>query len=331
MGSVDRDEMVAEPIRSKPMRTAVEQALAAARNNGTVLLLGETGSGKDYLAAFIHGQSLRKAGPFISINCAALPHQLIESEIFGYEAGAFTGAHKRKNGLLELAHSGTVLLNEIGDLPLPLQPKLLSFLDSGTFYRVGGQKLVRVDTRVLAATNRDLVEDIQNNLFRKDLFYRLENMVIRVPPLRERLEDVPELTSKIWRDLHGKLGIEPFCEIDPLVVQSLCRHSWPGNVRELRNCLCKLLTLPPHNRFSYPSRDAGTQQDWSHVIRFPDGDSMNDLIKDAKRALIVEALHRTNGNRKMAAKMLGISYISLRHYLTALRQVDKNYQQQEAE
>jgi len=318
MGHFRNEGIPADTIKSKPMRMVVEQALAAARNNGTVLLLGETGSGKDYLAEFIHRESMRKAGPFISINCAALSHQLIESEVFGHEAGAFTGAQKRKTGLLELAHSGTILLNEIGDLPLPLQPKLLSFLDSGTFYRVGGQKLVRVDTRVLSATNRDLIEDVQNNVFRKDLFYRLEMMVIHVPPLRERLEDLPGLARRIWKDVHGEMRVEQFCEIDPIVVQGLCRYEWLGNVRELRNCLCKLLTSPKQNVAALGAIITEDEDNWSHVIRFPDGDSMNDLIKEAKMALISEALRRSQGKKKMAAEMLGISYVSIHHYLNNL-------------
>ncbi len=203
-----------ERYHSRAMRECLEQARIAAATNSIILLLGETGSGKDYLARWIHDQSRRAAGPYFALNCAALPHELAESEFFGHEAGAFTGARARKKGLLELAEGGSLLLNEIGELPLPIQSKLLTFLDTKSFLRVGGDKGIKVDARLIAATHRDLGEEIAQGRFLEPLFYRLNVFPIHVPPLRDRLEDIPALISEIIEKLAAEMQIDEVPEFN---------------------------------------------------------------------------------------------------------------------
>ncbi len=240
-----RDTKKLEPNEygSKVMKAVVKQAGFAASTKSVILLLGETGSGKDYLARYIHKRSSYSSGPYFSINCAAVPSELAESELFGYEAGAFTGAIRRKRGLLELAEGGTLLLNEIGELSPALQAKFLTFLDTRTFTRVGGQQEMRVNTRILAATNRDLPQEVSDGRFRSDLYYRLSVLPIRIPPLRDRTEDlpilVPELLSWLAKDL--KMGFSP--ELTAEDMAKLYNYHWPGNIRELRNVLERAIIL----------------------------------------------------------------------------------------
>jgi PAS domain S-box-containing protein len=221
------------PSESRAMRGVLAAAHLAAENDSTVLLTGESGSGKDYLARYIHNHSRRSSGPFYSINCASIPAELAESELFGHEAGAFTGATKRKRGLLELAEGGTILLNEIGELSQGLQAKLLAFLDTRTFTRVGGEKDVAVNVRLIAATNRNLREEISAGRFRQDLFYRLDVFSIRLPPLRGRLDDLPRLVNEFIERLAPSLGYTGGVLLDPRVMDTLRQYAWPGNVREL--------------------------------------------------------------------------------------------------
>lgn len=202
----DQKATVINESLSDSMRTTRERALLAANSDSIILLLGESGSGKDHMARYIHESSPRASGPFFTINCAAVPLDLAESELFGHESGAFSGAQGRKRGLLELAEGGTLLLNEIGELPLPLQAKLLTFLDTQSFTRVGGEKHITVNARLLAATNKDLREEVERGRFRRDLYYRINVISIVVPPLRERLEDLPGLVEELVADLARKLG-----------------------------------------------------------------------------------------------------------------------------
>ena len=228
---------------SKAMRSTLRFAKIAAGKGSTILLLGESGSGKDYLARYIHEHSDRSGGPYFSINCAAISSQLAESELFGHEKGAFTGAVSRKRGLLELAEGGTILLNEIGDLPLPLQSKLLTFLDTRKFTRVGGEKEITADARLLAATNKDLEREVESGHFRKDLFYRINVMSIKVPPLRERREDIPILAKELLSKLHSQFKFAAPLNIDSATIDLLQGYDWPGNVRELRNVLERAVIL----------------------------------------------------------------------------------------
>jgi PAS domain S-box-containing protein len=222
---------------SPAMRECLQQARMAAESDSIILLLGESGSGKDHVSRYIHDHSKRANGPFFSINCAAIPPELAESELFGHERGSYTGAQGRKRGLLELAEGGTLLLNEIGELSLPMQSKLLTFLDTRKFTRVGGEKEMSVNARIIAATNRVLQKDVAEGLFRKDLFYRLNVMSIVVPPLRERRQDIPILVREIVPRLCTELQFGAVPTIPSQTMKKLEKYHWPGNVRELRNVL----------------------------------------------------------------------------------------------
>ena len=210
----DRPKLDPHEYRSEAMKSVLDLATFAASGKSVILLLGESGVGKDYLAKYIHERSNYSSGPYFSINCAAVPSELAESELFGHEAGAFTGANRRKRGLLELAEGGTLLLNEIGELSPALQAKFLTFLDTRTFTRVGGQQEIKVNARILAATNRDLQNEISSGRFRADLYYRLNVLSIRVPPLRERTEDLPILVAQLLSTLAKDLQMSFCARID---------------------------------------------------------------------------------------------------------------------
>jgi PAS domain S-box-containing protein len=307
---------------SAKMRLTQRSARLAAGTDSTVLLIGESGTGKDYMARYIHDHSKRANGPFFSINCAAVAPELAESELFGYESGAFTGSKGPKRGLLELAEGGTILLNEIGELSLPIQAKLLSFLDTRQFTRVGGVKLFTVNARLIAATNRDLEKEVRLNRFRQDLFYRLDVFRIEVPPLRRRAEDIPHLVDRMLEDLSSKLGLDFVPQVDPLVLNALAKYQWPGNVRELRNVLERALILCDKRNIhiddlaiKHKSGPREPGQTWSVTIGFPENETINDVTMNLKRLLVVEALRRAGGSRKRAADLLGISPDSLKHYM----------------
>jgi DNA-binding NtrC family response regulator/PAS domain-containing protein len=233
--------VIARPIGrgavSAVMRNTYQEALLAAQFDMIVLLTGESGTGKDHIARYIHGNSSRCSGRYFSINCAAIPGEMAESELFGHEKGSFTGAHRRKRGLLELAEGGTLLLNEIGELPPTMQAKLLTFLDTKSFVRVGGEKSVRVDARIIAATHRDLGMEVAERRFMEPLFYRLSVFSIWVPPLRERLEDIPMIVSDLLVDLATETKNSSTPNIEEEALKMLQGYTWPGNVRELRNAL----------------------------------------------------------------------------------------------
>ena len=230
------------PSKSEVARAAFSMARIVSEHDSPILLLGESGSGKDFLADYIHKHSARASGPFRSLNCASLPRELAESELFGHEQGAFTGATRRKSGVFELAKGGTVFLNEIGEMDLDLQAKLLTFLDTQTFTRVGGEREIESNARIIAATNKDLKKEVESGSFRLDLYHRLAVWPIRVPPLRERIEDIPLLTKILISDLCGKSGRTPPTIPTPALAK-LCSCRWEGNIRELRNCLERALIL----------------------------------------------------------------------------------------
>lgn len=303
---------------SASMRSVLAKASFALENNSIVLLTGETGSGKDYLAKYIHEHSHNSIGPFYTINCAAIPPELAESELFGHEVGAYTHAVRRKRGMLELAEGGTLLLNEIGELPAVLQAKLLTFLDTRSFTRVGGEKSVTVSTRLIAATNRDLEKEAQEGRFRKDLYYRLNVLVIDVPPLRERQEDVPTIANQLLKSLCEKLHIHPFPEIHPDAVKALCGYNWPGNVRELRNVLERALIISQGNiiRVSHLGL-GGPLWAWEKPSITP-GRSLYDVIGETERLLIEDALQRAAGKKREAASLLGISRYALARHMAKL-------------
>jgi formate hydrogenlyase transcriptional activator len=228
--------------RSSCFLSVIEEATQVARTSSTVLLLGETGSGKEVLAQAIHDASGRKDRPMIKVNCAALPASLIESELFGREKGAFTGALARQEGRFEIADGSTIFLDEVGELPLELQPKLLRVLQEGEFERLGGTKTIRVDARVIAATNRPLAQAVKEGKFREDLFYRLDVFPIEVPPLRERREDIPMLSWTFVKEFSNSMG-KPIEEISDESMVALEEYHWPGNIRELRNVIERAMIL----------------------------------------------------------------------------------------
>ncbi|MBI5248184.1 MAG: sigma-54-dependent Fis family transcriptional regulator [Desulfomonile tiedjei] len=304
---------------SEAMRSTLQKARQAAAGDSVVLLLGESGTGKDYLARFIHNHSSRADGPFFAINCAAVSPELAESELFGHEPGAFTGARGRKRGLLELAERGTLLLNEIGELSPELQAKLLTFLDTRSFTRVGGEVSIPVDARLIAATNRDLQKEVAEGRFRTDLFYRLNVLSIRVPLLCERVQDIPVLAREIIAQLVAEMDLSHIPEVDAASMTALANYSWPGNVRELRNVIERSLMLSSGGTMSVAALDlTECRTDWLYRLRFPENRSLNEVIEEAKRAVIVEALCRSAGKRQAAARLLGISRNALFHHMKSL-------------
>jgi len=305
---------------SVAMRKTVEQAKRAAAQDGIVLLLGESGTGKDHLARWIHQQSRRSDGPFFAINCAAVSRDLAESELFGHEPGAFTGTRGRKRGLLELAEKGTLLLDEIGELEPALQSKLLTFLDTREFLRVGGEKRVRVDARILAATNRDLALEVENGRFRKDLYYRINVLPIQVPPLRERREDIPLLVEEMLGRLTAEMGLAERPQVESRARDAMVSYFWPGNVRELRNVVERAIIVAGRAPITPAdlALEGETNSEFSIVVRFPnERQTLHDITRDVAKGLISEALRR-GGTKQDAARLLNISRHALAHQLRAL-------------
>jgi PAS domain S-box-containing protein len=304
---------------SPSMQRTLEKALVAASNDSTVLLQGESGSGKDFLARWIHERSRRSTGPFFSINCAALPRELAESELFGHERGAFTGADRRKKGLLELAEGGTILLNEIGELDLPLQAKLLAFLDTRSFLRIGGQKHVYVNARLMAASHRELVKEVEQKRFLEPLYYRLSVFPIRVPPLRERRQDLPILAEDLIHRLAVEMQLSEIPPLDSTVIQHLTRYDWPGNVRELRNVLERSLILWKGGMFHLElPLDEKAADRWSYTVYHTPNRNFHDIVGEVATALCSHALRVCQGNKKGAARLLQISRETLYRYLRRL-------------
>ncbi|MFH1118020.1 MAG: sigma-54 dependent transcriptional regulator [Pseudomonadota bacterium] len=313
------------PYPSQAMKVTLAEALRAAKTDTTILLTGESGSGKDYMAKYIHDHSRRAGGPFFSVNCAAVVPDLAESELFGHEPGAFTGARGRKRGLLELAGGGTLLLNEVGELSLGLQAKLLTFLDTKSLTKVGGEKNIIIDARLIAATNRDLEQEVSEGRFRADLFYRLNVLAIHMPPLRDRKDDIPVLVPQIVFKLAEDMQLKYVPDIDPLLMERLRSYDWPGNIRELRNVLERTLILSRGKTLLPDSAELG---DDPAIERLPardacSGETLNSVVARVKRGLVIDALKRNRGNRSKAARDLGISRYSVIHYVKSLGITDE--------
>ena len=275
-----------------------------APSDSTVLILGESGTGKELVASSIHTLSNRANKPFVRINCAAIPEGLMESELFGHEKGAFTGAHARKLGKFEMADGGTMLLDEIGELPLPLQAKLLRVLQESTYERVGGTGTISVDVRIICATSKDLEKAAENGSFRRDLFYRLNVIPIQMPPLRDRKEDLPALTKHFLHEFSIKRGVS--MEISPEAMQCLIDYNYPGNVRELKNIIERASVLAP----APVIRPDDLPADLLEVNGYKDpGESflISDAVAKTEKQLLVKALARTQGKKGEAAELLGIS------------------------
>lgn len=305
-----------EKYLSESMRQTMIVAQSAGGADGTVCLLGESGSGKDHLARWIHDHSRRRSGPFLAINCAVLPESLAESELFGHERGAFSGASVQKRGLLELAEGGTILLNEIGELSPALQAKLLSFIDTKTFLRVGGVKPNSVDSRLMAATHRRLEEEVAHGRFIGPLFHRINVFPIVVPPLRNRLEDIPALCAEIIQKLNREIPLSSTPSLGIEHYRTLSNYHWPGNVRELRNVLERSLMLWKGKEFilQLPVTEM-TQTDWAFSIDAFEHKSLNDITSEVVASVCREMVLRCNGNKSRAAKRLGISRDALYRHL----------------
>ncbi|MDQ7781558.1 MAG: sigma-54 dependent transcriptional regulator [Desulfomonilaceae bacterium] len=304
---------------SNTMQSTLMRAKQAAGSDSIILLLGESGSGKDYLARYIHEHSRRVDGPFFAINCAAVAPELAESELFGHEPGAFTGARGRKRGLLELAEGGTLLLNEVGELSKPMQAKLLTFLDTRSFTRVGGETHIPVNARLIAATNRDLEKEVAENRFRSDLFYRLNVLSIKIPALRERIEDLPILVREILAHLAQEMVFHEVPDPEDEILRVLAGYHWPGNVRELRNVLERGVMLSGSGRIQLSALSLeGHHENWSYTVNFPVGSTIHDVTKEVKRSLVNEALRRSGGSKQGAARLLGISRHAFAHQLKTI-------------
>jgi DNA-binding NtrC family response regulator len=271
-----------------------------------VLITGETGTGKEHIARIMHRESLRAELPFVAINCGALPESMIESELFGYEKGAFTGAHARKPGLLEVAHTGTLFLDEIGDMPAPLQVKLLRVIESGSFFRLGGIREMKVNVRLVSATNKDLQAEIEKGAFRQDLYYRVTMLIVHVPPLRKRREDIPVLieyfidSSQAFK--HKKFSKE--------AITVLTDYDWPGNVRELQNVIHRVLLLSTSNVIKPSDLPAD-------LIRGPRLVKSSRRLEDVEREHILRVLTDVRGQKGKAAEALGMDPKTLYRKLCA--------------
>ena len=282
----------------------------------TILLEGENGTGKDLVAKTLHYQSTRQAEPFIAINCAAIPETLLESELFGYEKGAFTDARSQKRGIFELADKGTLFLDEIGEIPLMLQAKLLRVLEEQSFRRLGGLKDIQLDLRVIAATNKNLREAVKEGAFRQDLYFRLNVIQIVIPPLRERREDILAL-AKFFIEHYNRKFKRSIEGISDEAARLMLAHDWPGNVRELRNAIERAMILeesvlisPSSLPIAISSPDAGPRLEVMAALA-PTGDGMS--LEDNERSLLTRALEKTNGNQTQAARLLRITRDTLRY------------------
>ncbi|MCS7024049.1 MAG: sigma-54 dependent transcriptional regulator [Bryobacteraceae bacterium] len=301
---------------SRAMQEIFAVVARVAPTRATVLLCGESGVGKDMIARAIHHHSPRRDRPFVKINCTAIPENLLESELFGYEKGAFTGAHTNKPGKFEQADSGTVFLDEIGDVPPSIQVKLLRVLQEREFERLGGNRTLKIDVRVIAATNVDLREALEQGTFREDLYYRLNVVPINIPPLRERKEDIPALARHFLRKHAADLG-SAVEEISEQAMAKLMDYHWPGNVRELENVIERSLVLCSRTKLeagdirldTVPRSKAAVSSSF-----LPEGMSLEEY----EQSLIREALRRSGGNKSQAARLLGLTRNALRYRLSQM-------------
>ena len=296
---------------SRIMRGIFAQVMKVAPTDSTVLIMGESGTGKELVASGVYEHSLRRGKPFVKINCVAIPESLLESELFGHERGAFTGATSQKIGKFEVANGGTLFLDEIGDMTLATQAKILRVLQEKEFERVGGTATIKVDVRFIIATNKNLAEMVKQGLFREDLYYRINVFSIYLPPLRERKEDIPQLIEYFVDKRHKPI------KLSPEAVQMIAGYSWPGNVRELMNTIERAVVLTDTGLIepgNLPANVAGFMRD--HGIQSqnsPDSLTIDKRLDEIEKGLIIEALTRTGGVQVKAAELLGINQRSLWH------------------
>jgi len=309
--------------RNSQMKKIYELAKKVAPSSSTVLILGESGTGKEVLAKYIHFCSKRK-GPFVTINCAAIPEELLEAELFGYEKGAFTGAIKSKPGKFEIANKGTLFLDEIGDLSLKLQAKLLRVIQEKQVERLGSDHSIKVDVRILAATNKDLEKEVQEGRFREDLFFRLNVIPIKLPPLRERKEDIPLLIQFFLKRICEREGIEEK-KFTSQAIKALLNYPWPGNIRELENFIERVVILSENNIIGVEDLSLSTlssklqireslTEDKDMLIKYlslpqisENGIELNKLLKEIEVYYLKKALEISKGVKTKAAKLLGLN------------------------
>lgn len=312
--SEQHDKVVAKDPRT---RSLLSLAKRVAQSPATVMLTGESGCGKEVIARFIHQHSVRSAKPFVAINCAAIPENLLEATLFGYEKGSFTGAAQAQPGKFEQAQGGTLLLDEISEMPLELQAKLLRVLQEREVERVGGHKAIKLDIRVLATSNRDMMAMVKNGRFREDLYYRLNVFPIEIPSLRERPLDIEPLTQRILAT--AAVGSEkPSCRMTQPAIKKLTRYSWPGNVRELENVMQRAMILAMDNTIDIEHVHLPETVSVHEKNQMTTESSIQD-IKALERKHILETLEAVNGSRKLAVKKLGISERTLRYKLQQYR------------
>jgi two-component system response regulator PilR (NtrC family) len=305
-----------------PMLRIYEMVKRVANTKSSVLITGESGTGKELIARAIHYNGPLKDKPFVTVNCGAIPENLMESEMFGHKKGSFTGAIADKKGLFEVANGGTIFLDELGELPLHMQVKLLRVLQEGTFKRVGGTEDIRVEVRVISATNRNLEGEVKQGRFREDLFYRMNVIQVHCPPLRERREDIPMLCNHFLEKFSKGLGI-PVKHLSQEAMESIKRYHYPGNVRELENIIERTVALEPgpvilpeslpRNLLDIPVQAPGQLDAHTIEIDKEKGIDLERLVADFERTLLVKALEQTGGVKKKAAKLLNISFRSMRY------------------
>jgi len=295
---------------NRALRDSIRLARDISRSNINVLITGESGTGKELFARAIHMESNRE-GYFVPINCSAIPNELIESELFGYAAGAFTGALKTgKIGKIELANNGTLFLDEIGDMPLSMQPKILRVLENGEMTKIGSEKTIKTNIRIITATNKDLSEMVEAGLFRKDLYYRLNSVVINLPPLRERKDDIPLLVNRFIEDYCMEYGIN-ILGITPEVLDSFVNHSWEGNIRELKNVIERIVVLARNSNTgvidaSFLPQSLGGIRKPIPAAKQDSIYDLNTILENAEKEALINVMRISGGNKAHAAKLLNI-------------------------
>lgn len=303
-------------FESPRMKSLMERAFRFAKSNAAVLITGESGTGKELLARALHENSGRASYPYLQVNCAALSEQLIESELFGHEAGAFTGATQVRTGRLEAVGHGTLLLDELGELPLETQAKLLRVLEEREYQRVGSNQTQSVDARIIAATNRLLEQEVRHGKFREDLFHRINVLTLELPPLRERREDIPLLVQHFVRQYQSE-GEVKVQSVSTSAMRKLCEFDWPGNIRQLRNTImksCVLASSPEISEIEFPESFE------SSTLEFPTN-FLKLSLEDIERQVILMRIVENDGNKEAAAETLGVTSRTLRNKMERYRKL----------
>jgi DNA-binding NtrC family response regulator len=307
---------------SLAMQQVYEMASSVAVSNANVLITGESGTGKELLARSIHYSSLRKEKPFVVLNCAAISEGVLESELFGHEKGAFSGALDTRKGRFERADQGTLFIDEVAEMSMAAQVKLLRVIQEHEFERVGGNKTISVDVRIVAATNKKLEDQVKDGNFREDLYYRLNVVNINVPPLRSRREDVEPLSRFFLEKYTSETG-KKITDLSPRALSCLLAHDWPGNVRELQNAIERAVVLSKGSVLTPRDFPQGMQGDDQICLQIPEkGGSLTDILEDLERQLIIQTLQREDGSQTRAAETLGIKRTTLRYKMEKYRMID---------